>query len=321
MRLGLLSTARINAAIVTGAAAVDGVDVVTVGSRDAARARAHADELGVPRAVGSYEAVLEDPDVDAVYVSLPNGLHVDWAIRALAAGKHVLCEKPLTRRPDDARRAFDAAERAGRVLSEAFMWRHHPQAATLVASLPRVGTLRSVRAAFAFGLDRPEDPRWDPALDGGALMDVGCYCVSGLRLVAGEPEQVVAQQVEHPDHPGVDVRMAGAMRFAGDVLGSFECAFDTAPRAGLEVVGDQGRLALSDPWHGRHGGVDVVAADGATDRVEVEQADPYAEQLRDFAAAAADGRPPRLGPDDALGQARVIAALYESAASGEAVDL
>ena len=139
LRLGLLSTADINAKLVAGAAEADEVEVVAVASRDAARAQAHADELGVPRALGSYEELLEDGEVDAVYISLPNGLHVDWSVRALDAGKHVLCEKPLTRRPEEVELAFDAAERNGRVLAEAFMWRHHPQALQDAGARPRAG--------------------------------------------------------------------------------------------------------------------------------------------------------------------------------------
>ena len=131
LRLGLLSTAKINGAVLGGAAATDAVEVVAVASRDRRRAEAYAAEHAIPRAHGGYDALLADPDVDAVYVSLPNSLHVEWSVRALEAGKHVLCEKPLTRRPADARAAFDAAERAGRVLAEAFMWRHHPQALRL----------------------------------------------------------------------------------------------------------------------------------------------------------------------------------------------
>jgi len=314
MNLGLLSTARINRAVVGGAAAVDDVSVVAVGSRDLGRAQEHARELGIERAHGSYEAVLEDPDVDAVYVPLPNGPHVEWSIRALEAGKHVLCEKPLTRRPEDAERAFDAAERAGRVLTEAFMWRHHPQTATLVSLLDRIGTLRLVRASFSFPLDRPDDVRWDPALDGGALMDVGCYCVSGMRLVAGEPERVSAEQVLGGG--GVDARMTAVLRFPGDVLGVLDCGFDMARRSALEVVGDAGSLLLGDPWHGKTAVIRVEAADGTVEDVEVEHEDPYACELRDLAAAAAGEKEPLLGRADAVGQARTIAALYRSAESG-----
>jgi xylose dehydrogenase (NAD/NADP) len=292
---------------------------VAIGSRDRARAEAQAAELGIERALGSYEEVLADPDVDAVYIPLPNSLHVEWSIRALEAGKHVLCEKPLSRHPEDVDRAFDAAERAGRVLAEGFMWRHHPQAARLVDVLPRIGELRMVRAAFSFPLADPDDVRLSGELDGGALMDVGCYCVSGSRLVAGEPLEVSATQVE--GGKGVDVRLAATLRFPGDVLGHFDCALDLATRDELEVVGSEGSLFLDDPWHSRAPVIEVRGPDGAVERVEAESEDPYACELRDLAAAMAGERRPLLGRDDALGQARTIAALYESAASGRAVAL
>jgi D-xylose 1-dehydrogenase (NADP+, D-xylono-1,5-lactone-forming) len=292
---------------------------VAIGSRDRARAEAQAAELGIERALGSYEEVLADPDVDAVYIPLPNSLHVEWSIRALEAGKHVLCEKPLSRHPEDVDRAFDAAERAGRVLAEGFMWRHHPQAARLVDVLPRIGELRMVRAAFSFPLADPDDVRLSGELDGGALMDVGCYCVSGSRLVAGEPLEVSATQVE--GGKGVDVRLAATLRFPGDVLGHFDCALDLATRDELEVVGSEGSLFLDDPWHSRAPVIEVRGPDGAVERVQAESEDPYACELRDLAAAMAGERRPLLGRDDALGQARTIAALYESAASGRAVAL
>ncbi len=317
LRLGLLSTARINRSLVTGAGFVDEVDVVAIGSRDAARAREQARELGVERAVGSYEALLEDPGIDAVYVSLPNGMHVDWSIRALEAGKHVLCEKPMSRHPAEIDRAYDAAEQAGRVLMEAFMWRHHPQTAKLVELLPEVGALRTMRAAFSFNLGRPGDVRFSAALEGGALMDVGCYCVSGMRLVAGEPERVAAEQVLGGD--GVDVRLAATLRFSGDVVGHFDCAFDSARRAALEIVGETGTLYLADPWSCRSPGIELWRGDGEAERVDVPSSDPYAWELRDLAAAASGQREALLGRADAAGQARTIAALYESAASGNAV--
>ena len=164
LRIGLLSTASINLALLGGARAADGIDVVAVASRSADRAESYAAEHGIGRAHGSYDALLDDPEIDAVYVPLPNSLHVEWSIRALEAGKHVLCEKPLTRHPQDAEAAFDAADRAGRVLAEAFMWRHHPQARRLqeLASAGVVGRPRLVRAAFSFdifGMDRSDDVR------------------------------------------------------------------------------------------------------------------------------------------------------------------
>jgi D-xylose 1-dehydrogenase (NADP+, D-xylono-1,5-lactone-forming) len=319
LSLGLLSTANINVKLMEGARRADEVDVVAIASRDQARAEEHAAALGIPRALGSYEALLEDPDVEAVYIPLPNSLHVEWSIRALEAGKHVLCEKPLSRSVEQVERAFDAAERAGRVLAEAFMWRHHPQARRFEALLPRVGRLKLIRGAFSFPLHDADNVRLSAELEGGALMDVGCYCVSGARMVAGEPVEVTGQQVAGGD--GVDVRFAGTMRFAGDVVAHFDCGIDMPDRDELEVVGAEGSLFLDDPWHSLEPVIVSRSADGSVEHIEADEDNPYASELRDFAAAAAGDGTPLLGREDALGQARTIAALYESAASGRAVTL
>jgi D-xylose 1-dehydrogenase (NADP+, D-xylono-1,5-lactone-forming) len=317
LNLGLLSTARINEKLVAGARLVDEVDVVAIGSRDLARAEQQAAQLGVERALGSYEAVLEDPQVDAVYVALPNSMHVDWSIRALEAGKHVLCEKPMARSVEPVERAFDAAESAGLALTEGFMWRHHPQARELAELLPRLGSLRLVRASFSFPLARQGDLRHSGELEGGALMDVGCYCVSGARLVAGEPVEAFGEQVSGGD--GVDVRFTGLLRFEGDVLAVLDCGMDMTHRHGLEVVGSEGSLLLFDPWHSREPVIELRAADGSVEEIRAVEADPYACELRDLAAAVAGSGEPLLGRADAVGQARVIAALYRSAETGHMV--
>ena len=320
LRLGLLSTAHINAKLVAGARLADEVDVVALASRDVARASEQASSLEIPRALGSYEALLSDPDVDAVYISLPNSLHVEWSVRALEAGKHVLCEKPLARSVEQVERAFDAADAAGRVLAEAFMWRHHPQARRLVELLPQVGELRVVRAQFSFALDSLDPAsniRLSGGLEGGAIMDVGCYCVSAARLIAGEPEAVTGQAV----FDEVDLRFTGTLSFASGVLAHFDCGVDTADRAELEVAGSAGGLLLRDPFHSLEPVIEVRAADGSVERVEAERDNPYACELRDFAAAVAGERSPLLGREDAVGQARAIAGLYESAGSGARVRL
>ena len=319
VRWGILSTAKINGALLRGAAAAEGVEVVAVASRDAARAEAYAAEHGIPRPHDSYEALLADPEVEAVYVPLPNSLHVPWSLRALDAGKHVLCEKPLTRHAAEAERAFDAAEQAGRVLVEAFMWRWHPQTdrlAQLVAE-GAVGELRVVRAAFGFPLPAGGDVRWSAELEGGALMDVGCYCVSALRLLAGEPERVSAEQVTSPD--GVDRRLAAVLRFGGDVLGTLDCGFDVPPRAGIEVVGETGTIVSLDPWHGARPALSLLRPGADPEPLEVEAADPYRLELEDVSSAIRGGPPPRLGRADALGQARTIEALYRAAGESRAV--
>jgi D-xylose 1-dehydrogenase (NADP+, D-xylono-1,5-lactone-forming) len=316
MRWGILSTANIARKLIAGARA-EGVELVAVGSRDEARGRAFADEHGIPRVHGSYEALLADPDVDAIYNPLPNSLHVPWSIKALEAGKHVLCEKPLSRDVAEVEAAFDAAERAGRVLMEAFMWRFHPQTETVVRLVREgaIGRLRHLNARFGYAMDPGSgNVRWNAGLEGGALMDVGCYCVSGLRLLAREPSRVSAERVGED----VDARVAAVLRFAGDVTGTFDCGMDVNPRSGLEVVGDAATLWVPDPWHGLTPGIVIQRPDGE-ERVSVERVDPYGRELVEVESAVREGRAPRLDRVESVGQARVISALYRAASSGVAV--
>ena len=320
IRWGILSTARIGGRLVEGAAKTDAAEIVAVASRDEATAQAFADGHGIDRAHGTYAALLADPGIDAVYIPLPNSMHVGWTVQALEAGKHVLCEKPMDRRPEAVARAFDAAEQHGLVLSEAFMWRHNPQTQRLRELLDEraVGDLRLVRACFSFVLAGDVDVRLDPALDGGGLMDVGCYCVSGARFVAGEPVSVAAQVVDGPT--GVDLRLSGLLRFDGDVLGVIDCGLDTASRSELEIVGSEGRIVLPDPWHAIEPKI-VVERGLHREIVTLDAADSYTRELEDMAAAVAGERAPLLGREDALGQARTIEALYRAAEEGRAVAL
>jgi predicted dehydrogenase len=312
LRWGLLSTARINDAVLAGLAASDSGDAVAVASRDLARARAYADARGIQQAHGSYEALLADPGVDAVYISLPNGLHLEWTERALRAGKHVLCEKPMGRDPDRVAAAFDLAGERELVLSEAFMYRHHPQTlhlAQLVAE-GAIGALRTIRSHFAFLLADHADVRLDGSLEGGALMDLGCYCVSAARLFAGEPEAFGGVQILGGD--GVDVSFTGALRFPGEVTASFTASFQAAAGYGLEITGEGGTLRVADPWHVREPGIELLDGDG-TRRIEIPAADSYRLEVEDLARAVAGEAPARLGREDAVGQARAIQALYAAA--------
>jgi xylose dehydrogenase (NAD/NADP) len=315
VRWGFLSTANINDKVLRGARQSNRVDVVAVASRDAGRAEAYARERGIARSHGSYEALLEDPDVEAVYISLPNSLHVEWSIRALEAGKHVLCEKPLSRRAADVERAFDAAERADLHLMEAFMYRHNPQTARLKELVDNgaIGRLRLVRAAFSFPLGNPDDVRLNAELDGGALMDVGCYCVSGSRLLAGGPVEVFGRQVESAS--GVDELFTGTLRFPDDVLAEIDCGLVLPVRDELEAIGEEGSLFLDDPWHCRQPVLELRTAE-AVERIETEPADSYRLELENLGDAIRGGAEPLLGRDDAVGQARAIEALYRSAEEG-----
>jgi predicted dehydrogenase len=324
VRWGLLSTAAINDKLLEGVRLVADAEVVAVASRDGERARAYADARGIERAHGTYDGLLADPDVDAVYISLPNSLHVEWTLRALAAGKHVLCEKPLTARPEEVERVFDAARDAGRHVLEAFMYRHHPQTARLVELVRSgaIGELRLVRATFGFALDDLANVRLHGDLDGGGLMDVGCYCVSAARLVAGEPERAYAELVKGGVDGRVDVRCAGVLRHAGDVLSHFDCGLDHVFSDSLEVVGSEASLFLDDPWHCRRPAIEVRRdRDDPVERIEIPAENPYALEVANLAAAIRGEAAPLLGRDDAVGQARALGALYASAERGAPVAL
>jgi D-xylose 1-dehydrogenase (NADP+, D-xylono-1,5-lactone-forming) len=310
LRWGILSTANI-----TNKLLESGHDqqFVAVGSRDLGRAEAFARDKGLARAHGSYEELLADPEVDAIYNPLPNALHVEWSIRALQAGKHVLCEKPMSRHPDEVARAFDAAEREERVLAEAFMWRHHPQLARAQELLAAgdIGDLRVIRAAFSFNAPNPDDIRLQADLEGGGLMDVGCYCVSGCRaLASAEPERAYAEMVPG-GHGGVDVALTATLRFPGDVLGLFDCGLSYTHTDLLEAVGTEGSLFMDDPWHGVQPDIELRRGDGV-EVIEAPRLNSYALELADFEAAVREQRGPLLGRADAIAQARVIDALYTS---------
>jgi D-xylose 1-dehydrogenase (NADP+, D-xylono-1,5-lactone-forming) len=310
LRWGILSTANITKKLLGSG---HDQQFVAVGSRDLGRAQAFASEHGIARAHGSYEELLADPEVDAIYNPLPNSLHVEWSIKALEAGKHVLCEKPMSRHPDEVDRAFDVAEREGRVLEEAFMWRHHPQVARtreLIAA-GDIGDLRIIRAAFAFVAADPDDIRLQADLDGGGLMDVGCYCVSGCRtLASAEPVRGYAEYI--PGGNGVDVALAATLRFPGDVVAHFDCGVSYLGGDQLEAVGSEGSIFLDDPWHGREAVIEL-RRNGLVERIETGPANSYALELADFEAAVRGEDPPLLTRADAVAQARAIEALYTSA--------
>ena len=317
---GLLSTADINRKFLAGAREAHNAEVVAVASRDPAVARDYAAAHGIDRAHGDYDALLADPGVEAIYIPLPNSMHAEWSVRALQAGKHVLCEKPLSRRAAEVEHAFEVAMREDRLLMEGFMYRHNPQSARLLELLAdgAIGRVRMIRAAFSFFARDPADVRLRTALDGGGLMDVGCYCVSSARMIAGEPLRVGAEQVLGGD--GVDVAFAATLRFPGDVLAHIDAGLALANRDELEVTGEEGSLFLDDPWHCLEPVIELRRADGV-ERIEVERVNSYRLEVENLSAAIRGEAPPLLGRDDALGQARAIEALYASAQRGETVEL
>ncbi len=285
VKWGIVSTADINRKVIPGAHASEKVDLVAVASRDRARAEAYAREWEIPRAYGSYEALLADPEIEAVYISLPNTMHAEWSIKALDAGKHVLCEKPFTRHPEEVDAAFDAAERNGRLLSEAFMYRHNPQTAKLVELVRdgAIGELRLIRSAFSYGLYDHENIRLRTDVEGGALMDVGCYNVSGSRLLGGRARAGLGRGVVRAVRNGLGLQRHAALprRRARD-LRLRHCA-----RRARRARGDRQRglalprrsLALQ-----RHPVIEL-RRDGDVERIELDREDSYRLELENLSDA------------------------------------
>jgi predicted dehydrogenase len=323
VRWGVLSTALIGTAkVIPGIGRSRRGEVVAIASRDEATARRVATELGIERAHGSYEALLADPDVDALYIPLPNHLHADWAIRALEAGKHVLCEKPVAVTAADAERMAEAAGRTGRVLMEAFMYRHHPswvRARELIAE-GRIGRLVAVDSWFSYYLDDPTNIRNVAAYGGGALYDIGCYCVNLSRMLFGsEPVDVAASLVRDPA-TGVDILTSGHLAFA-DGIASFTCATQAEPDQRVHVYGTQGRITIPIPFNIPPTlPTEITLTTGRqapeayeTETFAFEPADPYACEADAFAAAILDGAPAPVPMSDAIANLRVIERLFAAA--------
>jgi xylose dehydrogenase (NAD/NADP) len=320
IKWGIVSTADINRKVIPGAHASPKVELVGVASRDQACAEEYAKTWEIERAYGSYEALLADPEIEAVYISLPNNMHCDWSVKALEAGKHVLCEKPLSRHTHEVEAAFDAADTAGRLLSEAFMYRHNPQTkrARELVDDGAIGELRLVRSAFSYSLYDEDNIRLRTDVEGGALMDVGCYTVSGSRLFGGEPERAYGEAWFGPS--GTDWVFSGTLRFPGDVIALFDCGTAMPERDELEAIGSEGSLFLDDPWHCT---VPVIELrrDGNVERIELEPVDSYRLELENMSDAIRGEGGLLLGRDDAVGQARALEALHESATNGKPVSL
>jgi xylose dehydrogenase (NAD/NADP) len=325
LRWGVLSTARIGRTLfIPGVRASADTEVIAIASRDPRTGQSVASELQIPRAYGSYDALLSDTDVDAIYNPLPNSLHAEWTIRAAEAGKHVLCEKPLARTAQQAQRMAEACARSGVVLMEAFMWRHHPQHARVRALLEagEIGELRMVRGSFSYVIGpATSNVRLQDTLEGGSLMDVGCYPVNVARWVFGaEPTEVVGRQTLDPKY-GVETAFAGVLSFPGDRLALIDSSFRQAGQAEYEIVGTAGRLVVDRAFRPDHRPGRITIYRGQDERTEeVGPADQFALEADHFAHSVRAGRllPPA---EDGVGQARVIEALYASAAAGRARSL
>lgn len=329
VRWGLLSTASIGGLVVGATRRSELTRFVAVASRHEHRARQFAADFGLDQAFASYQAMLESGSVDAVYVALPNAMHAEWTIKALRAGKHVLCEKPFVLSPADAAAAFDAAAAAGRVCAEGFMYRYHPQTvlAQRLVGQGVIGTLRHVRSALSASIPAG-DIRRDRALGGGAYLDLGSYCVSAVRLFAGSPHRVYAEAVR--DASGVDLRLAATMRLGHDVLAQFDVGMELPRRDELELIGSEGTIVVSDPWLCRAETIEV-RRDGHREQLPVDpdgsyalgydDHDVYRIELDAVSAAITDGTALPYGREDAIDQARVLQAVIRSAETAAPVSL
>ena len=323
VRWGILSTADIAInKVIPGIRRSARGEVVAIASREGDRAAAVAARLGIPRAHATYEALLADPGVDAVYIPLPNHLHARWSIAALRAGKPVLCEKPLAMTADEAQAMADVARETGVPLMEAFMYRHHPSwvaVRELVAS-GRIGRLRAVDSWFSYYNDDPANIRNIREAGGGALYDIGCYTINLSRMLFGaEPDDVLARVVRDPDL-GVDVLTSAILGF-GDGMATFTVSTRVETDQRVHVYGRDGRISIDIPFNippDRPTRVRVVAGGDppvapAEEVLEFPTADPYASEADAFAATVLDGAPVPVPPEDAVANLRVIERVFSTA--------
>jgi xylose dehydrogenase (NAD/NADP) len=345
LRWGLLGTAHINRRVIPAMRAARRSTLVAVASRDAARAAAYAREWDIQTAHATYDALLRDRQVDAIYIPLPNALHVEWTLRALDAGKHVLCEKPLALVPEDVDRIAAVARARSLTVAEAFMYRHEPLIARVLELLREgvVGPLWMLSTGFTYQQVRSPDVRLDASLGGGCLWDVGCYAVSIARLIAGaEPVTVMgtaianglreyggrdfsrAAEIGRPDdlsHPEiVDEAFSGLLRFRSSLVASIHCSFRAHYRTWLDVFGTDGVLRVANPFRpGPLEAIEVQRGDEIT-HYPVEGSDHlFVRQIDDFVAAALDGKPPTVSLAESRGNTAALVALYASAREGRAV--
>ncbi|MGE3841744.1 MAG: Gfo/Idh/MocA family protein [Vicinamibacterales bacterium] len=315
LRWGLLSTSRINRVLLPVLRQLERHDVLAVASRDPERARTYARDWSIPHAEASYEALLARDDIDVVYVALPNALHAEWTIKALAAGKHVLCEKPLALSVTEVDAIMAASCRTGLRVAEAFMFRHHSQTHAIrrIVANGDLGEIRTIRAQFGFTLDRPADIRWVSRLGGGVLWDLGVYPLAFARAVLGQEPVTVSASTVIDEH-GVDIDAAALVDFAGSRL-TFDCSFRSPYRVGVEIVGAEGILSVPVPYRPGPSERVLLSKRNVAEPVSIpiEGAVACRGQLDDMASQVLDGEPPALPLDDSRANVRAMQAAQISA--------
>jgi predicted dehydrogenase len=317
LRIGCLGAARIApAALIKPARNCAGAVVAAVAARDRARAEAFAARHAIPKVYGSYQDLVEATDLDAVYVPLPNGLHAEWTLAALAAGKHVLCEKPLAANAHEAQRVAEAAARSGLVVMEAFHWRYHPLATRLmeVVTSGDLGPIERIEATLIFPLFNPSDIRWRLDLAGGALMDAGCYPVHIVRTLAGA-EPVVSSARAKVRTPGVDRWIRAELDFADGRTGRVTAGLwsTSIVRAQARVTGRRATMSVINPLAPQLFNLITVRGPSGSRLERVRGRPTYEYQLEAFVSAIRDGRPVPTGPGDSVANMTVIDSIYRAA--------
>ncbi|HKD73937.1 MAG TPA: Gfo/Idh/MocA family oxidoreductase [Ktedonobacterales bacterium] len=296
-------------------------DVVAVASRDRARANAFATDFNIPRAYAGYDLLVDDPDVEAIYIALPNNLHAEWAIRAMQAGKQVLCEKPLASTAREAEGMVAAAAETDSLFMEATMYRFHPRMREAVALVHSgaIGTPLLVRGSFCFTMANADNYRNHPEMGGGALLDVGSYCINAARwLLNEEPHTAMAMSVLADS--GIDETVAGLLAFPSGALAQLQCSFGSAEHQNLDIVGTDGSIEVVHPftaWRNDETAIRLTQGD-QTDDIIFPPADHYAIMLEHFSACVRGQDEPWTPPEDGVGTLRAMDALRRSAASGRA---
>lgn len=322
LRWGLLSTARINRLIIPAIRASERSELTTVASREPGKSKAYAAEWKISRALGSYQALIDDPAIDVIYIGLPNSLHVEWTIRALEAGKHVLCEKPLALSVEDVDRVADAAGRSQHAAAEAFMYRHHPLTHMVesIVKSGRLGKIRGFKGAFTFPLTRENDVRLDMALGGGSLWDVGCYPVSYTCLLAGGPPVEVFGW-QQTAASGIDLEFAGMMRFRDGSVAQFDSGFIGPFRADMEVIGSDATLRIVRPFRTDERSELLLTVGDTTEALRFPAAPAFAGEIADMEHVALDGESQRVSLAESRRTVGAISALYRSGMERMAISL
>jgi xylose dehydrogenase (NAD/NADP) len=317
---GLLSTARINRSLIKPINASKRHRLLAVASRAQDTADAYAREWKIPRAHGSYDALLNDPEVDVIYNPLPNHMHAEWTMKAMRAGKHVLCEKPFALTLEEVDSMIAASKETGRVLAEAFMYRHHPQTLKVkeIVDSGQLGKIHVIKGEFSFHLDRPDDYRNFKEMGGGSLWDVGCYPISYTRLLVGqEPSEVFGWQVLGPG--GSDSAFVGQMRFENGILAQFDSSFVTPYRVRMEVIGSDATLIVPQPFNpGPKTEIQIRRGD-KLETMQIKGEMPYLGEVEDMYEAVVHGKPQRMSLEDTRANVATILALLESAESRKPV--